>query len=59
MMCYQSAGVGHFRSQGGGARNSFGEDFADAGFKWTEELCRMDSDCDGLTNGKLKGVCNR
>lgn len=48
-------GVGHHRSNGGGARNSFGQDFAAAGFKWTKELCEKDSDCDGLTNGQELG----
>ena len=48
-------GVGHFRSGGGGERNPFGVDFAAAGFRWTADLCRLDSDCDGLTNGEELG----
>ena len=37
------------------ARNRFGADFAAAGFKWTEMLCRRDSDDDGRTNGEELG----
>ncbi|XP_076468958.1 dopamine beta-hydroxylase-like [Babylonia areolata] len=48
-------GVGHQISQGGGARNPFGEDFAANGHKWTEALCRKDSDGDGRTNGEELG----
>ena len=43
--------VGHAQAEGGGARNSFGEDFAAAGHEWTRELCEMDSDGDGYSNG--------
>uniref|UniRef100_A0A6U3CPA2 Cytochrome b561 domain-containing protein n=1 Tax=Entomoneis paludosa TaxID=265537 RepID=A0A6U3CPA2_9STRA len=48
-------GVGHHRSSGGGERNAFGDDFAAAGHEWTIELCQMDSDCDGFTNGQELG----
>lgn len=44
-------GVGHIRAAGGGARNQFGKDFQAAGHKWTKELCKLDSDCDGFSNG--------
>lgn len=36
-------------------RNTFGTDFASAGFHWTEALCRLDSDGDGATNGQELG----
>ncbi|KAL3930594.1 MAG: hypothetical protein SGPRY_001475 [Prymnesium sp.] len=36
-------------------RNAFGADFARAGYRWSEALCRMDSDRDGLTNGQELG----
>ncbi|XP_059175933.1 tyramine beta-hydroxylase-like [Physella acuta] len=52
---YGWPGVGHQNQDGGGARNRFGEDFATAGHKWTQELCRNDSDNDGLTNGQELG----
>jgi len=29
---------------GGGPPNAFGKDFRNAGYKWTKELCMMDSD---------------
>eukprot|EP00403_Amphidinium_massartii_P027333 CAMPEP_0178399406 /NCGR_PEP_ID=MMETSP0689_2-20121128/15264_1 /TAXON_ID=160604 /ORGANISM="Amphidinium massartii, Strain CS-259" /LENGTH=563 /DNA_ID=CAMNT_0020020183 /DNA_START=77 /DNA_END=1768 /DNA_ORIENTATION=- len=45
------AGVGHLARGGGGPRNEFGAAFAAAGFTWTEELCRADSDGDNQTNG--------
>jgi len=45
------AGVGHYRSEGSGPRNPFGEDFAAAGFQWTTALCQKDSDSDGASNG--------
>lgn len=35
--------------------NVFGEDFKKAGYRWTEALCRMDSDGDGRTNGEELG----
>ena len=43
--------MGHQRRGGGGALNHFGEDFREAGFQWTKELCEKDSDCDGIPNG--------
>jgi len=48
-------GIGHIRTGGGGNRNDFGLDFAEAGFEWTPELCSKDSDGDGLTNGQELG----
>ncbi|XP_059160010.1 temptin-like [Physella acuta] len=48
-------GVGHNNIQGGGQRNLFGRDFECAGSKWTVELCRQDSDNDGVTNGQELG----
>eukprot|EP00966_Prymnesium_polylepis_P158918 3673583-Prymnesium_polylepis.1 len=36
-------------------RNPFGRDFGAAGFRWSEALCRQDSDGDGLTNGEEVG----
>nr|KAG5705742.1 hypothetical protein BaRGS_027401 [Batillaria attramentaria] len=48
-------GVGHQNPLGGGERNQFGLDFASHGHKWTAELCHMDSDKDGLTNGQELG----
>ena len=44
-------GVGHVNRGGGGTRNSFGIDFSAAGQTWTSELCKKDSDGDGLSNG--------
>jgi len=37
------------------ARNPFGVDFKNENFKWTVNLCRMDSDNDGRTNGEELG----
>jgi len=48
-------GVGHSRVYGGGDLNSFGRDFMRAGNTWTVELCNMDSDADGRTNGEELG----
>ena len=48
-------GVGHTSPWGGGPTNSFGRDFARAGYKWTKELCEKDSDNDGRTNGQELG----
>ncbi|XP_059152475.1 tyramine beta-hydroxylase-like [Physella acuta] len=48
-------GVGHMLDQGTGVQNSFGLDFQAAGHVWTEELCRKDSDGDGMTNGQELG----
>ena len=36
-------------------RNRFGLDFKQARFQWTVELCHMDSDGDGATNGEELG----
>ncbi|XP_071097641.1 peptidyl-glycine alpha-amidating monooxygenase-like [Haliotis cracherodii] len=47
-------GVGHMRAVGGGSKNPFGLDFARYK-QWTFELCMMDSDGDGLTNGQELG----
>lgn len=47
----QVNGVGHINPAGRGLRNPFGLDFAAANFEWTTELCNMDSDCDGYSNG--------
>lgn len=46
---------GHTDCVHGGPRNDFGLDFKAAGFEWTKELCEMDSDGDGLTNGQEMG----
>jgi len=48
-------GVGHLTRGGGGDRNPFGVDFNAEGLEWTEDLCRMDSDGDGKTNGEELG----
>ncbi|KAG7369276.1 hypothetical protein IV203_032019 [Nitzschia inconspicua] len=49
-------GVGHTVPQGGSPTfNPFGTDFRAADKKWTVELCQMDSDGDGLTNGEELG----
>ena len=45
------SGVGHDSCYGGGPLNTFGDDFKAAGYEWTEELCRLDSDGDGQSNG--------
>jgi hypothetical protein len=56
------AGLGHvaptpdkYFGPSGYPRNSFGESFADEGYEWTADLCRMDSDGDGRTNGQELG----
>lgn len=49
------AALGHKNTIGGGALNAFGEAFEKAGFKWTTELCRADSDGDGRSNGEELG----
>ncbi|XP_067676503.1 MOXD1 homolog 1-like [Haliotis asinina] len=51
-------GVGHKLMSGGGARNAFGQDFADSGREWTRALCEKDSDGDGWTNGQELGDPN-
>ena len=35
--------------------NAFGKDFRNAGFKWTAELAKKDSDGDGVSNGRELG----
>ena len=52
------SGVGHFTVGGSGPRNPFGLDFQDNNYEWTEELCRMDSDGDGRSNGQELGDPN-
>ncbi|XP_067929956.1 tyramine beta-hydroxylase-like [Watersipora subatra] len=51
-------GVGHLHQKGGGERNSFGKVFEAEGNKWTEKLCREDSDGDGRSNGEELGDPN-
>lgn len=49
-------GLGHNTCDGGNfPLNPFGVDFKLEGFKWTEDLCKKDSDGDGLTNGEELG----
>jgi hypothetical protein len=43
--------IGHVNPAGGGSRNAYGQAFANAGLKWTVDLCMADSDGDNLTNG--------
>lgn len=43
--------LGHEGCVAGATRNSFGVDFLSGGIEWTKELCMMDSDGDGVTNG--------
>ena len=47
-------GVGHGRTFGGGPNNAFGRDFAKHRTKWLD-VCRLDSDGDGKTNGEELG----
>lgn len=47
--------VGHIGCKPGAPRNAFGLDFDDVGYMWTKELCMMDSDGDGMTNGHELG----
>jgi len=47
--------VGHGAPQGSQTFNPFGADFRAAGLMWTAELCAMDSDGDGRTNGEELG----
>ena len=42
-------------ANGGGPRNSFGQDFAANSLTWTKAFCEMDSDDDKLTNGQELG----
>ncbi|CAG5132239.1 unnamed protein product [Candidula unifasciata] len=48
-------GVGHLLDEGTGTKNKFGLDFNAGGNVWTERVCRLDSDGDGLTNGEELG----
>ena len=50
-----TSAVGHYSSYGGGSRNAFGNAFSSAGRRWTPELCALDSDGDGFTNGHELG----
>lgn len=48
--------IGHPDGTGdSAATNAFGDAFADAGHKWTKELCEADTDGDGQTNGQELG----
>lgn len=47
--------IGHTGCSGGTPRNPFGLAFAEAGYRWTLELCRADSDGDGVSNGEELG----
>ncbi|KAL3870614.1 hypothetical protein ACJMK2_038662 [Sinanodonta woodiana] len=51
-------GVGHTNALGGGQRNPFGLAFYAAGMRWTKDLCKLDSDGDGKTNGDELGDPN-
>jgi hypothetical protein len=48
-------GVGHEASAGGGPRNPFGADYVAHNREWSTELCQLDSDGDGYTNGQELG----
>jgi hypothetical protein len=44
--------IGHINPGGGGVRNQYGTDWDQIGKAvWTVQLCQMDSDGDGQTNG--------
>ncbi|EGZ21611.1 hypothetical protein PHYSODRAFT_313717 [Phytophthora sojae] len=48
--------IGHPDGTGdSAATNAFGDAFAEAGNKWTTELCMADTDGDGQTNGQELG----
>ncbi|CAL8086686.1 unnamed protein product [Calicophoron daubneyi] len=49
-------GVGHEDPLGGGPLNSFGEDYIR--YESWEDICRLDSDKDGRTNGEELGDPN-
>ena len=51
-------GVGHERPGGSGPLNPFGVDFQAAGYTWTQDLCKKDSDGDGASNGQELGDPN-
>ncbi|KAJ8320050.1 hypothetical protein KUTeg_001637 [Tegillarca granosa] len=46
-------GVGHVRQGGGGPRNKFGLDYAR--YRDWRQICQLDSDGDGRTNGEELG----
>jgi hypothetical protein len=50
--------VGHGASTGSSNKTPFGLDFLAANKLWTVELCQMDSDGDGMTNGEELGDPN-
>jgi len=50
--------TGHPHPYDGQGLNQFGLDFRKAGNQWTRELCLMDSDGDGRTNGEESGDWN-
>lgn len=48
--------LGHYRCYPSKSTvNSFGQDFAEAGYSWTKEFCEKDSDGDGYSNGAELG----
>ncbi|OWF39187.1 Temptin [Mizuhopecten yessoensis] len=51
-------GVGHSSAVGSGSLNSFGKDFQEEQYKWTDALCKKDSDLDGKSNGVELGDPN-
>ncbi|KAK3577799.1 hypothetical protein CHS0354_024842 [Potamilus streckersoni] len=48
-------GVGHKNPEGGGDRNPFGTAFEANRKVWSRELCQLDSDGDGISNGQELG----
>jgi len=50
--------VGHVHWYGGSDLNPFGRDFQFQNHTWTVELCMMDSNRNGLTNGQELGDPN-
>ena len=49
------AAIGHRNPRGHGELNAFGRDFVLHGRQWTPELCQLDSDGDGRSNGMELG----
>ncbi|TDH66254.1 hypothetical protein CCR75_007530 [Bremia lactucae] len=47
--------LGHIDPAGGGDLSPFGNDFNRLGEVWSPELCQLDSDNDGQTNGQELG----
>ena len=45
----------HFNANGGGARNAFGRAYQGNGRSWTQRLCELDSDEDGVSNAAELG----